>query len=354
MKLFRASLLFIDVLIILTLQSCSGLPLISAPAIAYTLPPTPMIIPTFTNVPNPTPLSSLPSLYVDGPYIRRSDTKDIVYLKGVAVTTFEWSTSPYKDTIKLLSIAQPWNINVLRLGMAVVTTPQYLDQLDKVIDWCERHGIYVILDPHALKHNQEPALPDDDVVSLMGTLAGRYAGKPNVLYGLWNEPGKVDWTDWWPWAIKISEAIRSANPQSILVVSGTQWSRDFRYLELHPFPYQNVIYDVHDYAWTGEDIRPWWIWMVGKFPIVLGEFGGTQASNQFLCPYQSSCDLQYMEDTLNIVNDYPGLLHYTAFEMEPSDGGLTTKSGDPTERGKLIISDLSLHPPTNFYAQLHP
>ncbi|MBM3283580.1 twin-arginine translocation signal domain-containing protein [Candidatus Gottesmanbacteria bacterium] len=326
--------------------------------ITFTPTPTATSIRTPTAVWTPTPTETevprpLPELYVDGPYLKRRNTGGPVLLKGVNMTTFDWSWNPTVDTKKLIMKAKSWGANFVRLGIDVVTTPQlFMSNLDEVVDWCDAQGIYVYLNPFRIENypgSQQPDLPNEQVLTFMRDVAARYKNKTNIIYGLYNEPGGVTWEEWWPWAINISTAIRGSNPKAILAVPGTAWSRDFRYLQTHPFPFDNVIYDVHDYSWPGQDIRPWWTWMVqNHLPIIVGEFGGGQPGNQDVCPYQSPCDIDYMRDTLAIVSGNPNQLQYAAWQMEPVEGGLTLPSGELTNRGELIKSDLATYPPTLF------
>jgi len=55
-----------------------------------------------------------------------------------------------------------------------------------------------------------------------------------------------------------------------------------------------------------------------------------------------------MRDTLAIVSGNPNQLQYAAWQMEPVEGGLTLPSGELTNRGELIKSDLATYPPTLF------
>ena len=196
----------------------------------------------------------------------------------------------------------------------------------------------------------------------MGRLATKFKNKTNVLYGLWNEPHAEDipsvnydynkaWQLWMDSGIKVAKAIRESSPNSILVVPGGRlWTRDLSYYQDHPFPFDNVLYDVHDY-WAPSDYpysRKMWTWMIGKYPLSVNEFGGA------CCPWsdpplQSDHDIKYMQEVLQIVNQNPNLVHYTMWGLYNwDDGAIFRKSLELTRRGKLLAEDLNQYPATHF------
>src|SRR5512142_1139778 len=99
------------------------------PAPSATPPPTGMPEPTHTRTPakaptlaspSVSPSPTLPALYVDGAYIKRSDTHQPVWLKGVNVEEFRQSSRrTFADlyaTHGLKAVTtQGWGINLLRI-----------------------------------------------------------------------------------------------------------------------------------------------------------------------------------------------------------------------------------------------
>jgi len=322
---------------------------IATPTATTTATCTPTGTPTATFTPTPTKtptveiLHPLPELHVNGSYIERVDTGEQILLKGGASTLFYWDRqTPFTAAISVLEteLIQA-NMNYFRASFSVpeILSPQLYQDLDKLIDYTERRGMYVILDPHHI-HFEGPPLPNDEVVQAMQFLADRYKERKHVMYGLYNEPHDTTWEEWMPWATRIASAIREKNPNSILLLSGIMWSRDFRYLQDHPFPFNNTIMSVHDYYWGGgEDSRNWWKWMIGIYPVMLTEFGGLPPG----CPYQSPCDIAYMQDSLQIVNGNPNKVGYTfhPFEHLIDDSAVTPW-------GSVILPDLANYPPTSF------
>ncbi|MBM3283581.1 glycoside hydrolase family 5 protein [Candidatus Gottesmanbacteria bacterium] len=294
----------------------------------------------------------LPALYVDGPYIRRTDTGEAVLLKGPSSISFsierEKPFSKISEVLKLQFL--DWKINLLRItfdAVAIMDQSQYQD-LDSLVAYAEKRGIYLILDPVQI-NSTTIDLPDERIITAMQFLAERYSTKTNLMYGLWGSLGGVKWDEWLPWARKIAAAIREKNPTAIILLSGTQWGRDFRDFKdkMGEFPFQNFVLAVRDQQWPDLDIRPWWNQFIGKLPIIVVEFGAGVDKN---CEKGSRCDFGYIIETLRIVNkDDQGtksetpFLHYTFHPMEDLE-----KNGVLTDWGEIISSDLRNYPPTEF------
>jgi hypothetical protein len=117
------------------------------------------------------------------------------------------------------------------------------------------------------------------------------------------------------------------------------------YYKDHPFPFNSVIYDVHDYG-AAPDYhysRDMWTWAIGEYPLIVGEFGGN--------PINASdpASIPYMEETVRIVNQNPGLVHYAMYVLS-DDGawGIFTRRLQRMPRGNLLLDDLSRYAPTRF------
>jgi endoglucanase len=151
-------------------------------------------------------------------------------------------------------------------------------RLDQVLDWCGRHGVYAILDLHAVQGGQNPDWHCDNACGealfwqyphfqerfygLWEEFARRYQGNPVVAgYNVMNEP-----VTGWPhgrtvapyrsdWELlnhvyrEVVRAIRIVDPQHILFLEGDFFSQRFAGLEA---PYaENLAYSSHHYTAAG-------------------------------------------------------------------------------------------------------
>lgn len=137
--------------------------------------------------------------------------------------------------------------------------------LDSVVDACARHGIYTILDLHALPgaqnqhwHSDNPTQWahfwsqrqfQDRVVNLWEHIAERYRDNPWVAgYNPVNEPADAHGTAIRPFYERLEGAIRAVDPDHILFLDGNRYSTQFDQLG-DPMP--NCVYTAHDYALPG-------------------------------------------------------------------------------------------------------
>jgi endoglucanase len=137
--------------------------------------------------------------------------------------------------------------------------------LDSVVDACARHGIYTILDLHALPgaqnqhwHSDNPTQWahfwsqrqfQDRVVNLWEHIAEHYRGNPWVAgYNPVNEPADAHGDAIRPFYERLEAAIRAVDPDHILFLDGNRYSTQFDQLG-DPMP--NCVYTAHDYALPG-------------------------------------------------------------------------------------------------------
>jgi aryl-phospho-beta-D-glucosidase BglC (GH1 family) len=145
--------------------------------------------------------------------------------------------------------------------------------LDRAMDWCEKYGIYVILDFHAVQGWQNPDWHSDNAhvhimlyqqkmfqdryVCLWEQMAKRYKDHPALAgYDLMNEPcTRVQYDDYdspnYDWdglnAVhrRAAEAIRKIDPQHILFVEGDNFACEYDGLDVS-FD-DNLVISTHNY-----------------------------------------------------------------------------------------------------------
>ncbi len=150
-------------------------------------------------------------------------------------------------------------------------------RMDKVMDWCEKYGIYVIIDLHAAQGHQNCDWHSDNnmrtallwrtkhfrdrVIALWEQLAARYKDRAVVAaYDLLNEPTTnnqynrmplpyvSDWEAMNSLYHDLYNAIRAIDPKHIIAIEGDDFSR--RFVGMDP-PYgPNMIYSSHNYSFV--------------------------------------------------------------------------------------------------------
>ncbi len=161
-------------------------------------------------------------------------------------------------------------------------------RLDKALQWCEKHGLYVILDLHAVQGYQntdwhcdnssrqtmfwEHKQFQDRFVALWEAFARRYQGNATIAgYNVMNEPvsnapfGRFHnrYVPNWPLinAVyrRVVQAIRAIDPEHIIFLEGDLFSSRFEGLDA-PFA-ENLVYSSHNYTPAGFGPGPY----PGKF-----------------------------------------------------------------------------------------
>ncbi|MDB5275421.1 MAG: glycoside hydrolase family 5 protein [Ferruginibacter sp.] len=141
--------------------------------------------------------------------------------------------------------------------------------LDKVIGWCKKEGLYVLLDMHCAPGGQTGDNIDDSyaypflfeskasralTISIWKKIAARYKNETTVMgYDLLNEPIPhfADTARFNPMLEplykEITKAIREVDKNHILFLGGSQWDSNFKIFG-QPFD-SKLVYTFHKY-WT--------------------------------------------------------------------------------------------------------
>jgi endoglucanase len=188
--------------------------------------------------------------------------------------------SPNINVESLRVLGQDWRANLIRFQLIRFARPghpgradQYdewldgeLKKLDALLPWCEKYGVYVVVDLHSPPGGKatvsgyvgsDAGLFSDRAtqqkfVEVWRRIAGRYRGaKPIWGYDLANEPveGDIeeDCDDWQALAERAARAIRVTDPERAIIVEPADWGGPDGLRELTPINVSNVVYSVHMY-----------------------------------------------------------------------------------------------------------
>jgi aryl-phospho-beta-D-glucosidase BglC (GH1 family) len=260
----------------------------------------------------------LAPLKVAGNRIVEAATGKPVMLRGVNRSGLEYSQLGAGITAEeIQEITGCWGANVVRLpfnqawalGCPGYDPARYLETLDFVIDQAAARGAYTLLDLQWLDAvtgrgttsdgciNFVAALPVLASGDLWRQLAARYAGESAVLYDVFNEPHdalpddaselrgmredgstfplesrRVSMAEWQPWARYLIAAIRGANPDALIFVSGVNWGYDLRGFPLEGV--EGVVYSTHVYRNKGKRWAESFGRLAATHPVFAGEWGG--------------------------------------------------------------------------------
>lgn len=175
--------------------------------------------------------------------------------------SFFWSNNGwggerwYRDTV-VDYVQEGWNATIVRAAMGVERGGGYLfdpagnqAKVEAIVDAAIDQGIYVIIDWHT--HYAEDY--ESEAIAFFSAMASQYGNTPNVIYEIYNEP--LDTTSWAndikPYSENVISAIRSIDPDNLIVVGTSTWSQDVHIAAADPIAgYDNLVYALHFYAGT--------------------------------------------------------------------------------------------------------
>jgi endoglucanase len=114
-----------------------------------------------------------------------------------------------------------------------------LRSLTSTVDDANRQGLCVILDVHNYatyrgKKIGSDEVPADAFVDLWTRLASAFDDPEKTIYGLMNEPAKIDTEQWAPVAQQTIKAIRKSGSKNIILVAGGRWSGAHDWMKGNP------------------------------------------------------------------------------------------------------------------------
>lgn len=236
--------------------------------------------------------------------------------------------------------------------------------LDRVLGWCKKEGLYVILDMHAAPGGQTGDNIDDGygypflfkskasqqlTIDIWHRIAAHYAKSTTVMgYDLLNEPiatyFKADEFNQYlePLYQKITKSIRLVDKNHIVILGGAQWDSNFK-----PFgpPFDSkLIYQFHKY-WTEpvQNVIQDYVDFSNKYnvPIYCGETGENKD--------------EWVKTFKNLLEKNNIGWHYWPYKKLDNTAGIITfdvpagydKVIDYTEKNRTTFEDIRKAAPEN-------
>ena len=227
-----------------------------------------------------------PQLLIVGSQIQNTYGERVV-LRGVAIAEpYMLANSPrgHFAAEDYRALADDWGANVIRVPVYPLMwtrDPLYMDRyLDPLVQWGGEYGLYIFLGWHGhgnpvTGQEEKPHLsPDPELAeSALRAMAERYRDKPWVLYGTFNEPAYISWSDWRPMAERLVDVVHEVQPEAVVLVSGVDWGYDLKGAIEDPVRRDTIIYETHPYPGKGEGWKGILDELRKTTPVFIGEWG---------------------------------------------------------------------------------
>lgn len=172
--------------------------------------------------------------------------------RGISLSWSVWGGKKYYNPEVVGWLTKDFKISLLRASMAVQPQGGYLTNREEqmklmvaVIDKAISEGIYILIDWH--DHNAEQHLEESK--AFFAVMAKKYAGVPNVIYEIFNEPARQSWEVVKDYSVEVIKTIRQYDSKNIIVVGSPRWDQDVDVAASDPIKgFDNLVYSFHFYA----------------------------------------------------------------------------------------------------------
>ena len=173
-------------------------------------------------------------------------------LRGISLSWSLWGGKKYYNPEVVQWLTSDFKISLLRASMGVQPEGGYLRNREEqmqlmltVIDKAISEGIYVLIDWH--DHNAEQHLEESK--AFFAVMAQKYAGVPNVIYEIFNEPAKQSWEVVKNYSVEVIKTIRQYDTKNVIVIGSPRWDQDVDVAASDPIRgFDNLVYSFHFYA----------------------------------------------------------------------------------------------------------
>ena len=208
----------------------------------------------------PNPVERWGQLSVINSQLCSADGKP-VQLKGLSL----YDTTNYSDfaNVSLLKwLRDDWKATVFRAAMYTTLNNKFIgDGVFKnsfaAIQAAIDAGMYVMVDWHIANNDGDPNINKEYAKDFFTQVATQFGSYPNVIYEICNEPNgaAVTWSEKVkPYAMEVISVIRAIDKNNVILVGTPQWSQHPEQAAQDPLPFANVLYVLHYYAGSHNQI----------------------------------------------------------------------------------------------------
>lgn len=173
-------------------------------------------------------------------------------LRGISFSWSIWGGRKYYNEEVVDWLVDDFHVSLIRLSMAIEPDEGYLQQpekqgelMRKIANHGVERGIYVIINWH--DHNADRNIEQEKL--FFAEMAQLYAGTPNIIYEIWNEPERQPWSIIKDYSIAVINEIRKYDTENLIVVGSSRWDQDVDITANDPIiGYDNIAYSFHFYA----------------------------------------------------------------------------------------------------------
>lgn len=246
----------------------------------------------------------------------------------------------------LNAVRVPFNHSLLEDDAAPFVYKQRgWEVLDRLMDWCEAHQVYAVLDLHAAAGGQSGFYMADPhghslwssptnqerTVALWRAIAERYRDRRFLAgYDLINEPSPPNGKALFALYRDVTAAIREVDPKHLIIVEGASGASDF---SLFTSPVStNQAYSFHMYTWFGDPRRD----EVAKYRAISQEHGIPMWNGEF-----GENSVQMISSTAALYSEPDSKLSGFAFwtwKKVPNGSAHLAGITTPTPHWKKLIS----------------
>ena len=173
-------------------------------------------------------------------------------LRGISFSWSIWAGRKYYNPEVVDWLVKDFKVSIIRVAMAVQPDHGYLQEPDQqkklvitLVDEAIKDGIYVLIDWHDHNGNLHTAQSQ----AFFADIAKKYAGVPNVIYEVWNEPAITKWDTVKNYAMQVIPEIRKYDADNLIIVGCPHWDQDVNVAAANPITgFKNIAYSFHFYA----------------------------------------------------------------------------------------------------------